>query len=309
MMNLQDSFESPEHYHALLNVKRAYRKALEQGVDVATEWNEADKDGTTTVYHASLVKHLDAIIEKGILPRKDTGNEYWAKQDAAEISISTCTYFTTKWRHFYAQQAYVLNDTGEDDWELLPVIIKVQIPNNRILVDEDAILSIPFVDRNEEALDAVVAGKPVDLKDFVFNPLEMLADYGTCAFKGSVGPECVLSYLTFDGAYIEENSEMAIHNEEDEDFEEDYDDEEADVFQKIDLLDQILSTPEFQESYRIWQLGALGFGPFPFSRMDIIEDKYFGGYSDTLIRRQDCVPLLKRSDSNEGRKEAERFVA
>lgn len=307
MMSLQDSFESPEHYQALLNVKRAYRKALEQGVDVAMEWNDADKNGTTTVYHATLVKHLDAIIEKGILPRKDTGNEYWARKSAAEISISTCTYFTTKWRHFYAQQAYVLNDDGEDDWALLPVIIKVQIPNNRILVDEDAILSIPFVDRNEEALDAVVAGKPVDLKDFVFNPLEMLADYGTCAFKGSVGPECVLSYLTFDGAYIEEDAEKLERDEDyDSDYDADYDDEETDVFQKIDLLDQILSTPEFQESYRIWQLGALGFGPFPFSRMDIIEDKYFGGYSDALVRVRDGVHLLERSyDSHE----AERLIA
>lgn len=303
MMNLQDSFESPEHYHALLNVKRAYRKALEQGVDVATEWNEADKDGTTTVYHASLVKHLDAIIEKGILPRKDTGNEYWARESAAEISISTCTYFTTKWRHFYAQQAYVLNDTGEDDWELLPVIIKVQIPNNRILVDEDAILSIPFVDRNEEALDAVVAGKPVDLKDFVFNPLELLADYGTCAFNGSVGPECVLSYLTFEGVYLEEDAERL---QRDEDYDADYDDEETDVFQKIDLLDQILSTPEFKRSYHVWQMGALGFGPFPFSRMDIIEDKYFGGYSDALIRARDGVHLLKRRDDVQ---EAERLIA
>jgi hypothetical protein len=137
------------------------------------------------LYHGTDSKNLKSILERGLLPRKDTGNIVYGGDLASNENFT----YLTRWNP--VAHAYSIDENK-------PVIIKVDIDENDLYPDED------WLER-ELSLDSILAtgkawrGKPSEL-DISSNKDKWRESYqffGNVAIR-SVPPEKIVAHVVLD---------------------------------------------------------------------------------------------------------------
>lgn len=180
---------SMEHLH---EIKESYMKQL-ASIQKEEVFKEIDERDTVTLYHGTSTVHLQSILSKGILPRKDTGNDNWSHVTS---SIENVTYMTNKWHYFYGVNASMeyISSLGDEqsmaekviEHNVFPCYVECKVPRALLVFDEDAILSKFMFQKVKKALKQQT--------NIAYDPMECLAQYGTVGVIGSILPEYIQSF-------------------------------------------------------------------------------------------------------------------
>jgi len=98
------------------------------------------------LYHGTDSKNLDSILEKGLLPRKFTGNQVYEGNFASNQEFT----YLTRWNPI--AYAYTIDENS-------PVILKVDVDENELYPDEDFIERLEYMETgkqgNSSAIDII----------------------------------------------------------------------------------------------------------------------------------------------------------
>ena len=131
------------------------------------------------LYHGTDSKNLDSILEKGILPRKYTGNIVYGGKFASNQDF----VYLTRWNP--VAHAYSIDENS-------PVILKVDVDENDLYPDEDFLERIQFLQTGHSK-----DPKDIDITQFKEMWRKSYDLFGNVAIK-QVPPDKIVSHVVLD---------------------------------------------------------------------------------------------------------------
>lgn len=170
------------------------------------------------LYHGTSSYYLNSILQNGILPRRETGNDNFEHVSSNEV----VTYLSNKWHYHYAYHANeeLLRKEYGEDWSMnpkaqwwltlnpVPVYIECKIPKQLLVLDEDIVHSRYFTNKVKQANKK---GKALEL-----TWEDCLTHYGTVGVIGAIKPEWITSFTVLADAklYLELKDENGAYERE-----------------------------------------------------------------------------------------------
>lgn len=127
----------------ITDLKPFYQETINLAFQQLSE-KEIDENDTISLFHGTSTYYLNEIIKKGLLPRKDTGNNNWESNP----SFMGLTYLTNKWQYMYAYSA-VKSLYKKENITTYPCYVEFKVPKAMLAPDEDLINSKYMVDRGK----------------------------------------------------------------------------------------------------------------------------------------------------------------
>jgi len=131
------------------------------------------------LYHGTDSKNLESILKKGLLPRKDTGNQVYSGNLASNENFTYLTWWNP------VAHAYTIDENS-------PCIIKVDVDESDLYPDEDFLERLQFMETGKPADPS-----SIDITQHKYLWLTSYKRFGNVAIR-HVPPEKIVSYAVLD---------------------------------------------------------------------------------------------------------------